>query len=128
MKRRMMFLSGETGAIAATLRGAPARRSDKRVISSPEFPKPLGPYSHAVVSGGFVFVAGQAPINPATQKLELGDIRSETRLELTNISKILKASNSSLDNVVKVSIHVADLNDFDAMNEGYREFFQSEYP
>src|SRR5712692_817426 len=128
MKRRMMFLSGITGAIAATLRGAPARRSDKQVVSSSEFPKPLGPYSHAVVSGGFVFVAGQAPINPATQKLELGDIRSETRLELTNISKILKSSNSSLENVVKVSIHLADLKDFDAMNEVYTEFFRSEYP
>src|SRR6267378_3066589 len=103
-------------------------RSDKKTISSPEFPKPLGPYSHAVVAGGFVFVAGQAPINPATQQLELGDIRSETRLELTNISKILKASNSSLENVVKVSIHVADLNDFDAMNEVYREFFHGDYP
>ena len=128
MKRRMMFLSGITGAIAATLRGAPARRSDKQVVSSSEFPKPLGPYSHAVVSGGFVFVAGQAPINVATQKMEFGDIRSETRLELTNILKILQASSSSLENVVKVSIHLADLNDFDAMNEVYREFFRGDYP
>jgi 2-iminobutanoate/2-iminopropanoate deaminase len=127
MRRRMMFLSGAAATLAAVVRGAP-RSSAKRVISSPEFPKPMGPYSHAVVSGGFVFVAGQAPINPATQKLELGDIRSETRLELTNIAKILKASNSSLENVVKVSIHIADLNDFDAMNEVYREFFQTEYP
>ncbi len=75
-----------------------------------------------------MFVAGQAPINPATQKLELGDIRSESRLELTNLSKILKASNSSIENVVKVSIHLADLNDFEAMNEVYVEFFRSEYP
>ena len=75
-----------------------------------------------------MFVAGQAPINAATQKMELGDIRSETRLELTNISKILKASSSSLENVVKVSIHLADLNDFDAMNEVYREFFHGDYP
>ena len=75
-----------------------------------------------------MFVAGQAPINPATQKIELGDIRSETRLELTNISKILKASNSSIENVVKVSIHLADLKDFDAMNEVYTEFFRGEYP
>ena len=127
MKRRMVFVSGVLSAMAAALRGTAGGRSDKRVVSSAEFPKPLGPYSHAVVSGGFVFVAGQAPINPATQKLELGDIRAETRLELTNLSKILKASNSSLENVVKVSIHLANLNDFDAMNEVYVEFFRSEY-
>jgi len=125
MKRRMVFFSGAVSAVAAALGAAPR---DKRVISSPDFPKPLGPYSHAVVSGGFVFIAGQAPINPVTQKMELSDIRSETRLELTNISKILKVSNSSIENVVKVSIHLADLSDFDAMNEVYREFFKSDYP
>lgn len=122
MKRRLLFLSGLAAAAGRAAQAA------KRVISSPEFPKPLGPYSHAVVSGGFVFVAGQAPVNPATQQIELGDIRSETRLELSNIAKILKASNSSLENVVKVSIHVADLKDFDAMNEVYREFFRGDYP
>ncbi len=67
----------------AALSGQTASKSDKRVVSSPEFPKPLGPYSHAVVSGGFVFVAGQAPVNPKTQQIELGDIKSETRRELT---------------------------------------------
>jgi 2-iminobutanoate/2-iminopropanoate deaminase len=103
-------------------------RSDKKTISSPEFPKPLGPYSHAVVAGGFVYVAGQGPINPKTQKMELGDIKSETRLELTNISNILKAANSSLENVVKVSVFLADLNDFEAMNEVYREFFKENFP
>ena len=86
-------------------------RSDKKTVSSPEFPTPLGPYSHAVVAGGFVFVAGQGPINPKTQKMELGDIKSETRLELTNISTILKTANSSMENVVKVSVFLADLND-----------------
>ena len=123
----MIFISATLSAMAAALKGA-AGRSDKRVVASAEFPKPLGPYSHAVVSGGFVFVAGQAPINPVTQKIELGDIRSETRLELTNISRILKSSNSSLENVVKVSIHLADLKDFDAMNAAYTEFFHGEYP
>jgi len=103
-------------------------RSDKKTISSPEFPKPLGPYSHAVVAGGFVYVAGQGPINPKTQKMELGDIKSETRLELANISNILKAANSSLENVVKVSVFLTDLNDFEALNEVYREFFKDNFP
>ena len=60
--------------------------------------------------------------------MELGDIQSETRLELTNISNILKAANSSLENVVKVSVFLVDLKDFDAMNEVYREFFKDNFP
>jgi 2-iminobutanoate/2-iminopropanoate deaminase len=101
---------------------------DRKVVTSPNFPRVLGPYSHAVVSGGFVFVAGQAPINPVTQEFELGDIAWETRLELTNMSAILAAAGSNLASVVKVSIHLANLDDFDGMNEVYREFFQADYP
>ncbi len=120
----LILLALGVGATAATQ----VSKSDKRIVSSPDFPKPLGPYSHAVVAGGFVFVAGQGPINPKTQKMELGDIKSETRLELTNISNILKASNSGLKDVVKVSVFLADANDFDAMNEVYREFFKGNFP
>jgi 2-iminobutanoate/2-iminopropanoate deaminase len=119
-------------AVFALCLSTPSRpqvsKSDKKTVNSPEFPKPLGPYSHAVVAGGFVFVAGQAPINPKTQKMELGDIKSETRLELTNISNILKAAGSSMENVVRVSVYLADVNDFEAMNEVYREFFKDNYP
>jgi 2-iminobutanoate/2-iminopropanoate deaminase len=106
----------------------PSSAVDRRVITSPSFPRVLGPYSHAVVSGGFVFVAGQAPINPATQEFELGDIASETRLELTNMSTILEAAGSDLASVVKVSIHLADLADFGGMNEVYEEFFPADQP
>jgi 2-iminobutanoate/2-iminopropanoate deaminase len=102
--------------------------ADRRVVTSPSFPRVLGPYSHAVVAGGFVFVAGQAPINPSTQEFELGDIGSETRLELTNMSAILEAAGSNLASVVKVSIHLSSLDDFDGMNRTYMEFFQSDYP
>jgi 2-iminobutanoate/2-iminopropanoate deaminase len=102
--------------------------ADRRVITSPSFPRVLGPYSHAVVAGGFVFVAGQAPINPSTQEFELGDIEWETRLELTNMSAILEAAGSNLASVVKVSIHLSSLDDFDGMNRAYMEFFQFDYP
>ncbi len=84
----------------------------RRVITSTGFPRVLGPYSHAVVSGGFVFVAGQAPINPSTQKFELGDINSETRRELINMGSILEAAGSNLAGVVKVTIHLANVDDF----------------
>ncbi len=127
MRIKAMFLMLLALSVSA-LSGAQVSKSDKRTVSSPDFPKPLGPYSHAVVAGGFVFVAGQGPINSKTQKMEVGDIKSETRLELTNISNILKAASSNLENVVKVSVFLADLNDFEAMNEVYREFFKDNFP
>lgn len=101
---------------------------DRKVVTSPSFPRVLGPYSHAVVSGGFVFVAGQAPINPLTQQFELSDIASETRLELNNMRSILEVAGSNLASVVKVCIHLADLNDFDGMNKVYEEFFPADQP
>jgi 2-iminobutanoate/2-iminopropanoate deaminase len=123
------FLSSAASALlAAAFNTGMITSSDRRVVSSPEFPRPLGPYSQAIVAGGFVFTAGQAPINPATQEFELGDIQSETRLELSNLSKILQSSGSSLARVVKVSVHLANLDDFDGMNQVYKEFFPTDYP
>jgi 2-iminobutanoate/2-iminopropanoate deaminase len=75
------------------------------------------------VVDGFVFVAGQGPVNPKTDELELGDIRSETRRTLENIRLILAAAGSSLREVVRVGVFLADMNDFAAMNEVYSEFF-----
>ena len=106
----------------------PPSIADRKVVSSSRFPRVLGPYSQAVVSGGFVFIAGQAPINPTTQEFELGDIASETRLELANIGHILEVAGSDLASVVKVSIHLANLDDFDGMNEVYKQFFPADYP
>lgn len=112
----------------STFHPAAAAASDRRVIASPSFPRVLGPYSHAVVAGGFVFVAGQAPINATTQEFELGDIESETRLELANLEGILQTAGSNLASVVKVNIHLSDLDDFDGMNRAYLEFFPSDFP
>jgi len=127
MRTRGVFLALFFLCISA-ISGVQVSKSDKQIVSSPNFPKPIGPYSEAVVAGGFVFVSGQGPFNTKTQQMELGDIRSEARLELTNISTILKASNSSLENVVKVNVFLADLKDFEAMNEVYREFFKDNLP
>jgi 2-iminobutanoate/2-iminopropanoate deaminase len=106
--------------------GVPA--ADRRVVASERFPRVLGPYSHAVVAGGFVFIAGQAPIDPVTQEFQFGDIGWETRLELSNMALILESSGSNLASVVKVSIHLATLDDFDGMNAVYKEFFPNDQP
>ncbi len=99
-----------------------------RVIKTSAAPRPRGPYSQATVVDGFVFVAGQGAINPETNELDLGDIRSETRRVLQNIQAILKEAGSSLRDVVRVGVFLADLKDFDAMNEVYREFFPENPP
>lgn len=128
-----MTLKSMPGNSEATLSGSkvvaggiPA--ADRRVVASERFPRVLGPYSHAVVAGGFVFIAGQAPIDPVTQEFQFGDIGWETRLELSNMALILESSGSNLASVVKVSIHLATLDDFDGMNAVYKEFFPNDQP
>ena len=100
----------------------------RKVIRTSEGPRPRGPYSQAIVADGFVFVAGQGAINPSTNELELGDVRSETRRVLQNIRAILEAAGSSLRDVVRVGVFLADMKDFDAMNEVYGEFFTEDQP
>jgi 2-iminobutanoate/2-iminopropanoate deaminase len=100
----------------------------RKVIRTSEGPRPLGAYSQAIVADGFVFVAGQVPINSVTNEMELGDIRSETRLVLKNVAAILEAAGSSLRDAVRLGVFLADLNDFAAMNEVFREFFPENPP
>jgi len=100
----------------------------RKVIRTSEGPRPRGPYSQAIVADGFVFVAGQAPVNPSTNELELGDVRSETRRTLQNIRAILEAAGSSLRDVVRVGVFLADMKDFEGMNAVYREFFTEDPP
>ncbi len=91
-------------------------------------PVPRGPYSPAVRAGDFIFVSGQGPINPETDQIELGDVRHETRLVLTNIKRILEGVGSSMSDVVKCTVFLADADDFPAMNEVYAEFFGNAKP
>lgn len=97
-------------------------------LTPPGVPIPRGPYSPAVRAGGFIFVAGQGPVDPATDKMSLGDVRHETRLVLGNIQRILEGCGASMKDVVKCSVFLADGNDFAAMNEVYAEFFGSDKP
>lgn len=100
----------------------------RKAIHPAAAPRARGPYSPAIVADGFVFVAGQGSVNPKTNELELGDVRSETRRTLENIRLILSAAGSSLRDVVRVGVFLADMNDFVAMNEVYREFFPEAPP
>jgi len=100
----------------------------RKVIRTLNAPRPRGPYSQAIVAGGFVFVAGQIPVNPETNELELGDIRSQTHRTLENVRRVLEAAGSSLRDIVRVGVFLADLNDFAAVNEVYEKFFPVDPP
>lgn len=100
----------------------------RKVIRTLDAPRPQGVYSQAIVSDGWVFVAGQGAINPQTGQFELGDIRSETRRVLQNIRAILEAAGSSLEHAVRMGVFLADLGDFQAMNDVFREFFPENPP
>jgi len=100
----------------------------RKVICTPHGPRPRGVYSQAIVSGGFVFVAGQIPVDPVTNALELGDIKAQTRRTLDNLQAILLAAGSSLRDVVRIGVYLADLADFDAMNEVFRKYFPEDPP
>ncbi|HEY1203124.1 MAG: RidA family protein [Bryobacteraceae bacterium] len=91
-------------------------------------PSPRGPYSPAVRAGDFIYVSGQGPVDPATDKLSFGDIAHETRLTLGNIQRILEGCGASLADVVKCTVYLADYREFAAMNAVYAEFFGDAKP
>jgi len=100
----------------------------RNAIVTDQAPKPVGPYSQAIIEGDLVFVAGQGPINPGTGGLELGDVRAETRRVFENLRAILQAAGSSLDHVVKCNVYLRNINDFAAMNEVYATYFTAPFP
>ncbi len=97
-------------------------------LTPPGVPAPRGPYSPAVRAGDFLFVSGQVPVNPETQKVELSDVQGETRLVLNNIKLVLEGAGASIADVVKCSVFLAEPADFAAMNEIYAEFFGDSKP
>ena len=97
-------------------------------IVPPGVPAPRGPYSPAVRAGGFIYVAGQGAIDPATNQFSYGDIRHETRIVLANIRRILEGCGATVNDVVKCSVFLRDGGDFAAMNEVYAEFFGQAKP
>jgi 2-iminobutanoate/2-iminopropanoate deaminase len=100
----------------------------KQAIASPLAPKPVGPYSAALRSGNLLFVSGQVPIDSATGRLIDGDIAAQARRVLENLGALLEAAHLSFGHVVRTTVFLADMNDFQAMNEVYATFFQEPYP
>ena len=97
-------------------------------ISTKNAPAAIGPYSQAIEANGTVFVSGQLPIDPATGEFAEGGIKALARQSLTNIKNILAEAGLTMNNVCKVTVLLADINDFAAVNEVYAEFFEAPYP
>jgi 2-iminobutanoate/2-iminopropanoate deaminase len=100
----------------------------RKVISTKDAPLAIGPYSQAIRANGLVFVSGQIAIDPATQQVINGDIAAQTDRVLRNLSAILKAAGSGLENVLRSTVFLKDLADFAAMNEVYGRHFNVHPP
>jgi 2-iminobutanoate/2-iminopropanoate deaminase len=98
------------------------------IIATDRGPKAIGPYSQATRAGDFVFTAGQLGLDPVTSQFAADDVAGQTRRALQNIQGILEAAGTSLAQVVKTTVFLADMNDFAAMNAVYAEFFGTNPP
>ena len=100
----------------------------KAAVKSQKAPQAVGPYSQAIKAGGFIFLSGQIPIDPATGTLIQGGVAAETRQVLRNLEAVLKDAGASLDDVVKTTVYLKDISKFSDMNNVYAEFFREPYP
>jgi 2-iminobutanoate/2-iminopropanoate deaminase len=100
----------------------------RETVRTDKAPAAVGPYSQAVRAGQTVWVSGQIPLDPATGKLVAGDVEEQARQAMRNLGAILEAAGSGFDRVVKATVYLTDLDDFDAVNRVYAEFMPSPPP
>lgn len=101
---------------------------DRKIIKTITAPSAIGPYSQAIKYGNLIFVSGQIAINPSTNEFVNGNIDSQTKQVIENIKAILESAGSSLQKVLKVTIFITDMKDFDSINAVYSEYFGSSLP
>ena len=100
----------------------------REVISTPDAPKAIGPYSQAIRANGLVFISGQVAIDPATQQVIEGDVTVQTERVMKNLAAILSAAGSSVEQVLRCTVFLKSMNDFAAMNAVYGKYFSSGPP
>jgi 2-iminobutanoate/2-iminopropanoate deaminase len=101
---------------------------NKRLIAPKDGPTPLGPYSPGVVAGGFLFVSGQIPLDPASGQLVLDTFEAQARRTLENLKAVVEAAGGTLNDIVKVTIFLTDLARFEELNAVYAEYFDESKP
>ena len=97
-------------------------------ISTDDAPPSIGPFSQGIRDGGKIYVSGQGPIDPETGEVVSEDIEEQTARTLENIDSVLRAAGRSLDDIVKATVFVMDMDDYDAINEVYAEYMSDPYP
>ena len=100
----------------------------KEIISTTNAPAALGPYSQGITAGSLTITSGQVPIDPATGAVVEGGIAEQTRQSLTNVQAVLAAGGLTMENVIKTTVFLKNMNDFAAMNEVYATFFPGNPP
>ena len=100
----------------------------KKIISTDKAPGAIGPYSQAVLANGFLYTSGQIAIDPATGELEMSSIENETKMVMSNLSAVLEAADMNFGDVVKTSIFLQSMDDFQVVNEIYATYFDSAPP
>ena len=100
----------------------------KAIVSTDKAPAAIGPYAQAVKTSGLVITSGQLPIDPATGAFAEGGVAGQTRQSLENVKAVLAGAGLTMENIVKTTVFLKDMNDFAAMNEVYATFFPSEPP
>ncbi|WP_010245495.1 RidA family protein [Acetivibrio cellulolyticus] len=98
------------------------------VISTSNAPKAIGPYSQAIKTQNMVFTSGQIPIHPATGDIVSGGIENQTKQVLENLKAVLVEAGTGLENVIKTTVYIKDMNDFTLVNQIYGEYFRAPYP
>ena len=114
--------------VAILAAGCAGPSQDRKIISTPEAPKAIGPYSQAVQVGDTLFLAGQIALDPTTGRIVKGGIEAQTRQVMANLTAVLAAAGFSMADVVQTQVFLADLDDYAAMNGVYATYFQSAPP
>src|SRR5260221_6599564 len=100
----------------------------KDIVTTDRAPRAIGPYSQAVRAGDLVFASGQIPIDPATGEFVAGGVAEQTEQVLRNLTAVFEAAGVAMNQIVKTTVFLADMDDFTVMNEGYRPVFRGEPP
>jgi len=132
MKRRnfIYLLAGFLPLVGKKAWPAKKLRSEKmkKAIKTDQAPKAIGPYSQGIMAGGLIFVSGQIPLDPVKGEIVGQTIEEQAHQVFKNLRAILEAAGSSLNEVVKATVFLADMNDFSRMNEVYAQYFSEPYP
>lgn len=100
----------------------------KKIINTTNAPAPIGPYNQAVLLNGVLYTSGQIAIHPATNELVVNEIKEETKMVMENLKAVLAAADMTMEDVVKTTIFISDMNNFAAINEVYGSYFTSNFP